>query len=318
MKNKTIAILFVFFAIISIGHAQNLKLSEGESFINVNGIDHWVKVKGVSNNTIPLIIVHGGPGGHNYSFERTIGPLLEKHVTIIYYEQRGCGRSKASKDTTAYTLPILIDDLEELRKALNIEKNNLLGFSFGAELAARYAVAYPNRVEKLILSSPAELSTSTVLVQIQGLYHLADSNLRLKIDDILKENIPIMDKLFKIWGNTSTAFFDEFSFYNPEAAKLNRSLWAESNLPHEGSHHLQRVIFENAKGDLLETIKGLNTETLIISGIHDKNGGLQYGLYIDAILSRSELKIYMKSAHFPDIDETEIYAKDVITFITKN
>nr|WP_321486097.1 alpha/beta fold hydrolase [uncultured Draconibacterium sp.] len=318
MKNKTIAILFVFFAITSIGHAQNLKLGEGESFINVNGVDHWVKVKGVSNNTIPLIIIHGGPGGHNYSFERTIGPLLEKHVTIIYYEQRGCGRSKASKDTTAYTLSILIDDLEELRKALKIEKMNLLGFSFGAELAARYTAVYPNHVEKLILSCPAEISTSVILVQIQGLYQLADSNLRLKIDNILKENIPILDKWLKIWVHTSTAFFDEFSFYNPEAAKLNRSLWMKSNLPHEGSHHLQRVIFENAKGDLLETIEGLNTETLIISGIHDKNGGLQYGLYINKILPRSELKIYMKSAHFPDIDETERYAKDVITFITKN
>lgn len=317
MKNKKITILLVFFIFTSIGHSQNLKLCEGESFINLNGIEHWVKVKGVSNNTIPLIVLHGGPGGHNYNFERTIGPLLEKHVTIIYYEQRGCGRSKASKDTSAYTLSILIDDLEELRKALKIGKINLLGFSFGAELAARYTVAYPNHVEKLILSSPAELSTSTILVQIQGLYHFADSDLRLKIDNILKENIPIMDKLFKIWGNTSTAFFDDFSFYNPEAAKLNRRLWKESNLPHEGSHHLQRVIFENAKGDLLETIEGLNTETLIISGIHDKNGGLHYGMYINAILPRSELKVYMRSAHFPDIDETEIYAKDVITFMTK-
>jgi proline iminopeptidase len=288
---------------------------EGESFLEINGIDHWVKIAGVKNKTIPIVIVHGGPGGHAYNFERTPGPLLEEFATIVYYEQRGCGRSKAPADTTDYTIPTLIDDLDDLRHELLLEKMNLLGFSFGAELALRYTAVHPERVNKLILSSPAEISPLTALVQIQGFYSVADDTLRAEIESVLMENTAIIDKLLKIWDNTSTSVFDKFSFNNPRAAKLNRELWNESHLAHEGTPHFQNVIFESSKGDLLETAAGLETDCLIISGIHDKNGGLHYGLYLDEIMPHSELKLYRNSAHFPDIEEPERYAKDIKSFI---
>ena len=195
---------------------------------------------------------------------------------------------------------------------------NLLGFSFGAELSLRYTEEHREFVNKLILSSPAEISTSTILVQIQGFYSVANKAFRVEIEKILMENISIMSKWLKIYGKTDNSFFDRFSFVNSDAAILNRQLWNESNLPHEGTPHFQNVIFKNSKGDLLEVVNGLETDCLIISGIHDKNGGLHYGLYLNEIMPNSELKIYKQSAHFPDIDESEKYAKDVKSFISDN
>ncbi len=105
--------------------------------------------------TAPLVIIHGGPGGHVYNFERTIGPQLEAFTTVIYYEQRGCGRSDQPLDPYTYSIEMLVSDLDELRQALGLDRINLLGFSFGGELALEYALAHPEHVERLIVQSPS-------------------------------------------------------------------------------------------------------------------------------------------------------------------
>ncbi len=51
-------------------------------------------------------------------------------MTVVYYEQRGCGRSEAPQDDGEYSINTLVEDLEELRKQLHVEKINLLGYSF--------------------------------------------------------------------------------------------------------------------------------------------------------------------------------------------
>ena len=109
---KTLYLIFVFTLLASCSrplldskpletmyHFQN-----GERFYTVNGIRHWVKVKGSEHKTTPIVVVHGGPGGNNYNFEQSPGPKLEKFATVIYYEQRGSGRSDAPADPKDYRL----------------------------------------------------------------------------------------------------------------------------------------------------------------------------------------------------------------------
>jgi proline iminopeptidase len=291
------------------------KFIEGETYLKINGIKHWIKLEGLENKTVPIIVLHGGPGGDNYNFERTVGSLLEKYATIVYYEQRGCGRSDAAKDTNDYTIPTLIDDLDILIEMLGSDKVNLLGYSFGAELALRYTKRYPGKVNKLILESPAELSIATKFIQIHGFYSLANNELRKTIQGIIEQNSTIDEKYFKVWNSVSTNAVDSFLFVDQTVAKMNRQLWRESNLPSQGRKHFQRVIIENSKGDLLKTVNGLESECLIIAGIHDKNGGFHYGKDLNLILPNSNLKLYRYSAHFPDMEEPEKFALDIKNFI---
>jgi len=118
-------------------------LIDREYKVKLNGITHWIKVAGSKNNTIPLVILHGGPGGNHYVFERTIGPLLSNSRTVIYYEQRGCGRSEKPSDDTKYSIDLLIEYFKSLRKWLEVKKVDLLGYSFGGELALEIAHAAP-------------------------------------------------------------------------------------------------------------------------------------------------------------------------------
>lgn len=316
-KIMNLLILIVLFSCVNKRNDGNY-LKDGENFLTINGIEHWVKIKGSTHKTTPIIILHGGPGGNNYNFERTIGPLLEKFATLVYYEQRGCGRTKAPIDTTDYEIPTLISDLDGLREKLDFEKMILLGYSFGAELALRYAQQDPDKVKQLILSSPAELSTSNKLVQIQGFYSIGNRILREKIEKTIMEPTTIDDKYIKIWGMVSTPVADSFLFINQDVAKKNRKLWRESKLPNKGSRHFREVIFKSSKGDLLKTVHGLEIKCLIISGIHDKNGGLHTGIVLNQILPHSELKLYKNSAHFPDMEESDSFAMDVKSFILEN
>ncbi len=294
-------------------HENIEQLKDGECYYTINGIKHWVKIKGSDNHTTPVVIVHGGPGGNNYSFERTIGPKLEEFATIVYYEQRGCGRSEAPKDPNDYLIPTLLSDLEVLRDSLGIQKMILLGYSFGAELSLWYALNHPNRVEKLILSSPAELSTSNMLVQIQGFYSIGDSIIKSGIERILKDTITIEKKFFKVWNSCPVDIVDKFLFVKSENAKKNRQLWDESNLTNTGL--MAKVYFENKRSDLIEKVSGLKIPTLMICGIYDKNGGLHTGFLLKQVLPINTVKLYENSAHFPDMEEPVRFAGDVKKFI---
>lgn len=289
-------------------------LQDGEHFYTINGLKHWVKIKGSYNQTTPIIILHGGPGGNNYNFERTAGPLLEKFATVVYYEQRGSGRSEAPKDQEDYSLQTLINDLDALRDSLGVQKLVLLGYSFGAELALRYAIAHPERVEKLILSAPAELSRSNMLVQIQGFYSLGDSTVKAGIDAILKDSTELEDKYGRVWGLSSSALVDKFLFVDQDRARLNREMWKESKLVNTGL--MAKVYIKNNKMDLVEKATGLTVPTLLISGVYDRNGGLHTALELKKVLPNNTIKLYENSAHFPDIEEPDRFATDVKNFLS--
>ncbi|NEM97482.1 alpha/beta fold hydrolase [Pontibacter burrus] len=299
---------------ISTFPATKAHLQDGEQFYTINGLKHWVKVKNSQQQTTPVVILHGGPGGNNYNFERTAGPLLESFATVVYYEQRGSGRSEAPKNPEDYTLPMLINDLEVLRDSLGAQKLVLLGYSFGAELALRYALAHPDRVEKLILSDPAELSRSNMLVQIQGFYSLGDSVVKTGIDKILKDTTELEEKYGCVWGLSNSALVDRFLFVNQEIAARNREMWKESKLVNTGL--MAKVYIKNNKMDLVEKATGLPIPTMLISGVYDRNGGLHTALELKKVLPNSTIKLYENSAHFPDMEEPERFAADIKAFLS--
>jgi len=99
----------------------------------------------------PVILVHGGPGDSSRSFKDAFG-FLAADRRVLYYDQRGSGWSERSTDPGTLTMEALVADIESLRRdVLGAEKIILIGHSFGGALAQRYALANPERVEKLVL-----------------------------------------------------------------------------------------------------------------------------------------------------------------------
>lgn len=111
----------------------------------------------VGNGPETLVMVHGGPGNSLESLLPDMGPLAENH-TVIYYDQRGNGRSELLDDPRQLTIDKHVQDLEAVRRHFQLDKMSLLGNSWGGLLAGFYAIAHPERVERLILHSPASPS----------------------------------------------------------------------------------------------------------------------------------------------------------------
>lgn len=98
---------------------------------------------------VPVLVLHGGPGaGSNPNQRRWFDP---NHYRIILFDQRGAGKSKPQGELFENTTQHLIDDIEKIRKHLNIESWILFGGSWGAALALLYAQAHPKQVKHMIL-----------------------------------------------------------------------------------------------------------------------------------------------------------------------
>lgn len=98
---------------------------------------------------IPIIYVHGGPGGGSGEFARKF--FDPSKYRIIIFDQRGAGRSKPFVELRENTTFDLVSDMEKLRKFLNIDKWILFGGSWGTTLSLVYAINHPDKVSGMIL-----------------------------------------------------------------------------------------------------------------------------------------------------------------------
>lgn len=132
---------------------------QGEGYItSLDGTRIFYKVVGSGPDT--LVVLHGGPGNTMLSILPDL-ELLAKNRTVIYYDQRGNGRSDlVEDDDSKLAISKHIEDLEALRLHFNLDKMTLIGNSWGGLLVSFYAIAHPQRVARLVLHSPASPSYS--------------------------------------------------------------------------------------------------------------------------------------------------------------
>jgi sugar lactone lactonase YvrE/pimeloyl-ACP methyl ester carboxylesterase len=107
----------------------------------------------IGRGTDTVIAVHGGPGVDLESIAGDFTPLAERHV-VIYYDQRGAGRSELPKDTTRLAVSRQIADLDEVRRHFGARRVTLVAHSYGPLLAASYALAHPDAVKQMVFFGP--------------------------------------------------------------------------------------------------------------------------------------------------------------------
>lgn len=97
----------------------------------------------------PVFGLHGGPGGGSSPYMRQF--FNPEKFFIVLHDQRGAGKSKPYADIRENTTQRLVEDIETLRKHLNVNKIILFGGSWGSTLALAYAETYPENVEGMVL-----------------------------------------------------------------------------------------------------------------------------------------------------------------------
>lgn len=109
----------------------------------------------VIGNGEPIVVVHGGPGLDHAYLQPGLDALATRY-TLIYYDQRGTGRSSAALDSATINIDTFVEDIETLRQTLGFERVTVMGHSFGSVIATEYALRYPESLHALILMNPVE------------------------------------------------------------------------------------------------------------------------------------------------------------------
>lgn len=263
---------------------------------------------------VPLIILHGGPGGCIARYE-PLEILADFGVPLIFYDQLGCGYSKVSKNhKIIWNSQVFLDELENLIKYFKLEKYNILGHSWGGMLALDFVTKRsPKGLEKLILFSTLP---STKIWNDEHLKMIEDFPIEEKkalIQDFKgkthnKKSYKSGIKRFykEHVGKRSTEFYKFKAKKFPKTNKeIYEKMWGKSELFGTGS-------LKNWNDE--ELLHKIKNPTLIISGAFDESTPAMNKLMNERI-KNSKWLLLQKSHHIGYVEETELVVSELLKFL---
>ena len=129
---------------------KHLNLPEMYNIEVGDGNKIYVEVSG-SKSGIPVIFCHGGPGGHSRNEHHSL--FDPKIFKSIIFDQRGCGKSTPYRSLIGNNTDSLVEDIEKIREFLKIKNFLIVGGSWGATLALKYAIKYTKNISAILLRS---------------------------------------------------------------------------------------------------------------------------------------------------------------------
>jgi len=258
--------LMILFSIISVQihvFSQNVEMDMNQWYLSAEDGTRLFVTEGGRGDSV--IVIHGGWGAEYSYLVPALKPLFNQYH-FIFYDQRGSLRSPALDSTVS--LQRIVEDLEELRQELGIEKVTLLSHSMGSFIAYSYLKVYPQHVNGIVLISPV-LPTGVDLEKKraadQKFFEFAESNKEkeLKEEDLFdKPKLTDKEKTYK-WrigfASGNLYFINRWEqmkggqvFYNPQIASLINK-------------NSTNKIMENLWG----TLKSYSVPMFVIIGDHD-------------------------------------------------
>ncbi|GAA3928986.1 proline iminopeptidase-family hydrolase [Hymenobacter algoricola] len=194
---------------VQTGGVQIIPITTPKGTFNV-----WTKRFG-HNPRIKVLLLNGGPGATHEYFECLESFLPQDGIEFIYYDQLGCGNSDNPRDTALWSLPRYVEEVEQVRQALKLDKDNfyLLGHSWGGILAAEYAFKYQQHLKGLVISN--------MMMSIPAYNQYADQVLAPQLKPAVLAEIRRIEAQ-KDFQNPRYMQLLEANFYNEHLCRLPR------------------------------------------------------------------------------------------------
>ena len=285
-------------------------MREEEGHIDVPGGQVWYKVVG-SGESVPLLTLHGGPGGgHDY-----LEPLnaLASERPIVFFDQLGCGKSDTPDDVSLWRIDRFVDEVTAVRDALGLDRIHLLGHSWGGWLAIEYMLGAPSGVVSLTLAS-----TSASIPQF---VHEAGT----LISELPREMAETMRRL-EAEGDFENPEFEAgmMEFYKRHLCRLDpwpdpimRSLEnLDGNIVYETMNGpTEFTVIGNMKDwNRIEKLGEIVAPTLITCGRYDELTPTCSRTLRQGIMN-SRMHVFERSAHMAHLEETESYLQILSEFL---
>lgn len=130
--------------------APPLPVSDG--FLAVAGGDTlFYRVAGSGRDTV--LVLHGGPMLNSRYLEELLGPLGDRHA-LLFYDQRGRGRSSEPRNPDSLALATDVADLEALRRHFGLERLTVVAHHWGGAILLKHALAAPGHLTRAVLVAP--------------------------------------------------------------------------------------------------------------------------------------------------------------------
>ncbi|TKC00399.1 proline iminopeptidase-family hydrolase [Pedobacter cryophilus] len=277
----------------------------------------WTKRFG-NNPKMKILLLNGGPGATHEYFECFENFMPAEGIEFIYYDQLGCGNSDDPRDTSMWDLPRYVEEVEQVRQALDLSKDNfyVLGHSWGGILAIEYALKYQDNLKGLIISN--------MMASAPDYSKYAEEVLSKQLKpEVLKEIREIEAK--KDFQNPRYMELLMPNFYaehilrmpvdkwpepvNRSFAKMNQSLYVTMQGPSEFG-----LSGKLEKWDRMADLKKLTVPTLVIGAKHDTMDPA----HMEQMSKNAQNGSYLfcpNGSHMSLYDDQETYFKGLIKFV---
>lgn len=268
-------------------------LSLSKQFVDIGDCKLYCEIEGEGT---PVVLLHGGPGATHHYFHPHFSQA-SNFAQVVYYDQRGCGLSEYKADD-GYSLSQAVDDLENLRKALNYDTWVVIGHSYGGLLAQVYTVTYPVSVSGLVLvgssvPAPIQLNRSRQ-------YDFISEKEKDRMQEIRQQKeLTPQQRLLNIHLNGD---WKRQNYYRPTTEALARKALYEwkhdTNFNSVLSNQMANV-------DLRGAFQNCPIPTVIVEGKWDLTWNTDKSDKLHAIHPQSQLLRFENSGHNPFEDEPE-------------
>ncbi|WP_245579606.1 prolyl aminopeptidase [Mycoplasma leonicaptivi] len=289
-----------------------------QGFLEVSKI-HKVFYKIFGNKSgEPVFIIHGGPGGTSF-YKQTKLFDLDKYM-LIFMDQRGTGKSVPFLETKDNNTDELVQDIEKMRKFLNLDKITLFGGSWGSTLSLLYAIKYPENIKQLVLRGVflARQEDVDYLYEEGASYFYPD--IFEKYKDCVKEieGKNILEKYYNIfYKKTSNSIEDavyNFSNWESSIVKINpnkpnnKITKNDFSIAFLETYYFYNKSFLKSDNYILQNIDKIkNIPTFIVHGRQDIDTPPIGAYLLNKELNNSSLFLISGAAH--SVSEKRIWAK---------
>jgi proline iminopeptidase len=282
--------------------AQQTPASTG--MITTPEVDIAFETFGASGTVTPVIVTNGGPGlSHVYMLQNDTWPRIAKQRQVIFYDQRGTGKSKRVSPDAPFGMDAQVADLEAVRAKFGFQKFDLAGDSYGGLLAMAYAAAHPEHIEKLILSDSAAPAWKDIIRVLPDVY-----------PDVM-EKIAASEKNPPPGTNLADqGIRNHFLMLFYSEQKRDAYLAGAKDLgatPQVGA----AVQKATRTLDLTPALPKFNFPTLVITGRFDMNVTPLTAWNIYKAIPGAKFVVFEKSGHLPSYEEPDKYVQVVDAFL---
>ncbi len=251
-----------------------------------------------------LVLLHGsGPGVSGWSNFRGNFPVFASHFRTVIMDMPGFGQSERPAAFDRAYPRVAADAVLRLLDALGIGQAHLFGNSMGGYVALEFALAYPDRVGRLVLMGPGGLSVNILgPEQSEGAKRLGEfmmapsrEGMVAWVDTMVANKKVVDDSLIDERFSAASA---------PGAMESAMAIFMSL------AQHPEPV-------PLYSRLKGLTAPTLVTWGRDDRMMPLEGGLFGYRQLPNAELHVFSKCGHWAQVERKDDLERLVIDFLTR-